>query len=104
MSRHFKNETGTDLVLDTGILVGSASQYYIKYHAPSGLSGTWAATLYSSYSSLAGLTGTYLLKRTLLYTDLSEAGEWRFQAHIGASDGTWWGETAVENILDAFER
>lgn len=101
--RHFKNETGTDLILDTGILIGSATQYFIKYQKPSGLTGTWTATLYDSYSDLAEATGTYLLKRTLLYTDLTEAGEWRFQAHIGAADGTWWGETAKENILDQFE-
>jgi hypothetical protein len=103
MSKHFKNETGTDLILDTGILVGSAVDHYIRYQKPSGVVGSFAADVYSSYSDLASATGTYLLKHTLAYADLSEAGEWRFQAHIGAADGTWWGETAKENIYDAFE-
>ena len=103
MPKHYKNETGTDLILDTGILLGTVDFQYIKYQDPTGVSGTWAAQLYSSYSALAALTGTYFLKRTLNYTDLSVSGEWKFQAYVGAVDGTWYGETVKLNIYDEFE-
>jgi hypothetical protein len=104
MSKHYVAEAGTELILDTGILIGSATQQYIKYRKPDGTtSGSFAASLYSSYSQLAGTIGTYLLKYTLLTTDLNQPGEWRFQAYIGAVGGTWLGEMIKVNIYDAFE-
>jgi hypothetical protein len=103
MSKHYINEVGTDLILDCGIVVGSATQEFIKYKTPSGTEGTWTAALYSSYSDLAKLTGTYLIKRTLVATDFSESGEWKFQASIAAADGSWCGETVNLNIYGAFE-
>lgn len=104
MTKHYVNETGTDLILDTGILVGSATQQYIKYRKPDGTTtGSFAASVYSSYSALAGLTGTYLLKYTTTATDLNQPGEWRFQAYIGAVGGSWLGEMVKINIYDTFE-
>ncbi len=103
MSKHYVNETGSDFVLDTGVLIGTATEKYIKYKNPAGVVGTWSADLYSSYSTLALLTGTYLLKHTLVTTDLSLPGEWKFQAYVGAIDGTWWGETVKQTIYDAFQ-
>ena len=103
MSKHYNNEAGTDLLLDTGILIGSATEYHIDYMKPSGVNGSWSASLYSSYSLLAAAIGTYFLKHTFVTTDLSESGLWRFQAYIGAVDGTWYGETVKENIYDQLE-
>lgn len=103
MSKHYINEVGTDLILDTGVLIGTATGQYIKYKNPSGVEGSFSASLYSSYSELAKAVGTYLLKHTLVSTDFSESGDWRFQAYIGAADGTWWGETIKLNIYGAFE-
>ena len=103
MSKHYVNETGTDLILDTGVAIGTATDFYIKYKTPAGVEGTWTAAAYSSYSEIAGAIGTYFVKRTLTYSDLTVSGEWRFQPHVGAIDGTWWGETVKENIYGAFE-
>lgn len=104
MSKHYVGEAGTLFVLDTGVLIGSATQQYIKFKKPDGVtSGSWSAELYSSWSALASATGTYLLSRTLLTTDLSIPGIWKFQAYVGAVDGTWFGETVDVNIYDAFE-
>jgi hypothetical protein len=103
-NKHYVGEAGTSLILDTGVLIGSATAYSIKYLKPGGVtSGSWSASLYSSYSALASATGTYLLSRTLLTTDFDVPGEWKFQAFIGAIDGTWFGETVKENIYGAFE-
>lgn len=101
--KHYVNETGTSLRLDTGVLVGSSAWQYIKYRDPTGTEGTWDADLFDSYSSIAKATGTYFLAHTLETTDLTIPGEWRFQAQIGAVDGTWLGEMVKEIIFDEFE-
>lgn len=103
MSKHYVGEAGTVFILDTGVLIGSATTQNIRWQKPSGLTGSWAASLYSSYSALASATGTYLLSHTLAVTDLSESGIWKFQSFVGAIDGTWYGETAELNIYGAFE-
>ncbi len=103
-TKHYVTETGTSLILDTGILIGSAIDKYIKYRKPDGVTvGSFAASFYSSYSQLAGLTGTYFLSHTLIPTDLDTPGEWRFQAYVGAVDGTWYGEMAKVTIFDIFQ-
>lgn len=102
--KHYVGEAGTQLILDTGILVGSATFKYINYRKADGTtSGTWSASFYSSYSQLASATGTYFLSHTLLSSDLDQPGQWKFQASIGAIDGTWLGETVEVRIYDDFE-
>ena len=103
MAKHYLHETGSDFVLDTGINVGTVSDKMIYYKKPSGLEGSWAASLYSSYSSLAEINGTYLIKHTLAYIDFDISGEWKFNAWVAAADGTWWGETVKLNIYDKYE-
>lgn len=104
MSKHYLNEVGTDLLLDTGVNIGTAAFGAILYKKGDGVTqGTWTAELYSSYSKLASATGTYFLKYTLAYGDFDISGDWRFQAHIGATDGTWYGETAKETIYDQLQ-
>ena len=103
MSKHYVNETGSDLILDTGVLIGTATEYHIGYKTPAGVEGTFSADLYDTYSTLAALTGTYFLKHTLAYGDLSVPGDWKFQAYVGAIDGTWYGETITMRIHDQLE-
>jgi len=103
--KHYKNEVGTDIILDTGVLIGTATFQFINYEKPGGsVQGSWLGELYSSTSKLAGnLVGTYFVKYTLDAGDLDVSGDWKFQAWIGAIDGTWFGETVEENIYDQFE-
>lgn len=105
MLKHFTGEVGSDVLLDTGIDMSTGvSLKQIRYKTPDGVAtGTWNASLYSSYSELAEAIGTYFLKYTLAVGDLSQSGEWRFQAWIANSTGTWYGETAKEIIFGAFE-
>lgn len=104
MSKHYVGETGTIIVIDTGILVGSVTEKHIKYRKPDGTTvGSWSANLYSSYSGLALAIGTYFLSRTLTPTDLDQPGEWRLQGYVGAVDGSWKGETVKLNIYDTLE-
>lgn len=104
MIKHYVGESGTTLILDTGILVGSATDKYIKYRKPDGTTtGTFSASFYSSYSQLALATGTYFLSHTLISSDFNQPGEWRFQAYVAAIDGTWYGETVKLTIYDSYE-
>lgn len=103
MTKHYVGEAGIDLVLDCGINIGTVAWQHIKYKTPSGVTGTWTASLYDSYSELAGVTGTYLLKRTLTTTDFTSSGMWYFHACVGAADGTWTGERVKYEIFDNYE-
>ena len=104
MTKHYVGEAGTNLLLDTGVLVGSVQFNYIKYRKPDGVTtGSWASSVYSSYSQLAGATGTYFLSYSLQESDLDQSGEWRLQAWVGAVDGTWFGELVKQPIFDAYE-
>ena len=103
-AKHYKGEVGTDLILDTGVLIGTVQFQYIKYQKPDGVTqGSWNASLYSSHSDIAAAIGTYLLLHTLDADELDVSGEWTFQAWVGAIDGTWFGESVIENIYDEFE-
>ncbi len=102
--KHYVGEAGTDLIFDCGVLVNSATDKFIKYKDPSGLIGTWSASFYSSTSVLAGnLIGTYFLKHTLVASDFSIPGDWRFQSYLGAVDGTWFGENITYTVYDKFQ-
>ena len=83
-TKHYVGEAGTQLILDTGILIGSVSDQHIKYRKPGGTFGSFSASLYSSYSQLAQATGTYLMSHTLEASDFDEPGVWRFQGYVGA--------------------
>lgn len=101
--KHYVGEAGTLLLLDTGILVGSATDLRIIFKKPDGVTGSFAGVAYSSYSQVAETTGTYFLSRTLTTTDITIPGEWRFQAYVGAVDGTWYGEMSKINIFDLYQ-
>lgn len=104
MSKHYVGEAGTEFILDTGVLIGSATQQYIKYQKPDGTTtGTFNGSLYSSYSDLAKTIGTYFVMYTIAASDFDQPGEWRFQAAIGSVGGTWFGETQKVQIYDIYE-
>ena len=103
MTKQYTGQVGTEFILDTGILIGSATAQHIKALNPAGVESTWAASLYSSFSELAAATGTYLLKYSLLTNDVTVPGKWKFQAFIGTAVGTWYGETVELQFFDEFE-
>ena len=103
MTKKYIGEVGTEILLDTGILIGSATSYYIKTKDPTGTVGTFAASLYDSFSTLAGATGTYFLKYALVSGNITVPGDWKFQAFIGTNAGTWYGEMVKVTLYDAFQ-
>src|SRR3990167_1190306 len=103
MPKHYVNELGTDLILDTGVVLATVTEQHIKFKNPAGTTGSFAASLYNSYSELAVATGTYLLTHSLVSTDFTTPGEWRLQAYIASATGTWLGETVKLQIFDNYE-
>ena len=103
MNKHYVNEVGTQLILDTGVLISTATEVYIKFRNPASVVGSFSASLYSSYSQLAQATGTYLITHTLVASDFTVPGKWKLQAYVGAVAGTWLGETVDLRIFDTYE-
>ena len=102
--KHYVGEVGTEVTLDTGVLIGSASAQHIKYRKPDGVTtGTWSASLYNSYSLLANATGTYFLQYSLASGDLDTPGKWYLQAYVASVAGTWLGETIELQVFDTYE-
>ena len=102
--KHYVSEAGTDLILDCGVAIGTVQFQAIKYLKPDGTTeGTWTGSLFSSYSLIAAAIGTYFVKYTTTTASFDTPGDWKFQAHIGAIDGTWYGETVEMTIFDSFE-
>lgn len=103
-NKHYINEIGTTLILDTGVNIGSAADQYILYRKPDGTTtGSFDADLFSSYSQLAEATGTYLISHTLADGDLDQVGEWRFHAYVASIAGTWHGEMVKAQIFDTYQ-
>lgn len=104
MGKHYINEIGTDVLIDCGVDITDTAVQRIWYRKPDGsTTGSWTGAIYSSYSTIAKAIGSYFVKYTLVTGDLDIAGEWRFQAFVANSTGTWWGETVKESIYDNYE-
>lgn len=103
MDKHYVGEVGTDLILDTGVNIGSAGNQYIYFKNPNSVVGSFSASLFSSYSQLAQDTGTYLIKHTLQAGDFTIPGEWRFHAYVSSVAGTWHGSLVKAVIFDTFQ-
>ena len=107
MAKHYINEVGTDLLFDTGVLMATTDALQLWYKKPGDVIGSWSGSLYSSYSILAAAVGNYYIKYTTAVTsgtyDLDVSGDWKLQAYIADTAGTWWGETADLKIYNRFE-
>lgn len=83
----------TDITLVSGQL--------INYKKPSGVTGSWPATVASDPNTNLG---RYLEYDGLTTLDLDESGDWRFQAYVAFSGGgTFHGETATQHIYGLFD-
>jgi len=107
MPKHYQNEVGTDILLDTGIDLNDILVQEIWYEKPGGVKGSWSGTLYNSYSPVAKAIGTYYVSYTLTQTsgtyDLDTVGDWKFQAFVANGTGSWYGETQTEQIYDQWQ-
>lgn len=89
----YVGDTGTDIILDSGADISSATTLQIKYKKPSGDTGAWTATVQSTtkavYTTQAG--------------DLDESGEWRIQIYVELSSWSGHGEAVSLTVNSLFE-
>lgn len=88
MTSVFKEDVGTEIVLDCGVDITSATVTNIVAAAPSGAVKTWAAVA----------DGSTAIKRVTLAGDLDEAGTWTLQAYVEVPGWAGHGE-AVQLIV-----
>lgn len=89
MADVFVGDVGTEIVLDCGINVSSATVRKIIVKTPSGVRREWTAVA----------DGTNSIKRTTLAGDLDMPGEWVLQAYVEMTAWQGHGSKAVLNVL-----
>lgn len=89
MKTLFIGDTGTEIVLDCGIDVSSATARKIIARKPSGTRVEWTAAAEGSTS----------IKYVTQADDLNVAGEWALQAHIEMPDWIGSGDVVRLQVL-----
>jgi hypothetical protein len=87
----YKDDIGTEIILDTGVDITSATTHDIKYKKPDGTLGSWTGTI----------KDTTKVSYTIIASDLDQSGEYEVQAYI-VMTGTWRGETVAFTVYDDF--
>jgi hypothetical protein len=93
MTKVYVGDTGTELQLDTGVSLASATAQSIEARRPDGTTVSWAGTVVEStkvrYISLADT--------------FNQAGDWKLQAKVTLPTGTWTGEAVALRVYRLFE-
>lgn len=90
MSKTYIGDTGTEVILDCGQDVSSASARTIEARKPDGSTVSWPAVA-------EGANG---IKATSAADTFDQAGAWRLQARVTIGAGTWRGETATLRVFE----
>ena len=79
MAVYFKDQTALTITLTIGQDVTGGTPL-IKYQAPDGTTGSWAAT--------TGSSTTYQISAALSTGQIDQSGQWVFWSHATFADGT----------------
>jgi hypothetical protein len=85
-----KGDIGTQIVIDLGEDVSTASALKIVYRKPDGTVGEWTATLVNGGYGIAYVTATA--------ADLDQVGRWKLQAKVTLS--SWNGRSSIVEAFD----
>ena len=96
MSKHYVDEVGSIIIVNTGIDLSGASTHQLKVKKPDGTTVTWNASVYS-----VGSNPNYL-KYTSVSGDLDQAGEYKVQPYVVLSSWSGCGETSRFNVTPLF--
>lgn len=88
MGKIYIGDEGTELIVDCGSDISSATVHVIKVRFPDGTEESWSADIYN----------TNYLKRVLDDDDLSQTGEHFGQAYVETPSGKWSGETFAFDV------
>lgn len=92
MSKVYVGDKGTEIILDCGADISTATIRKIKAKKPDGSTVDWTATA----------SGTTAVKYTTLTGDLSMAGNWQLQAYVETPAWSGLGETFTLTVYPAF--
>ena len=90
MSVIYKNDIGTELILDCGVTISTATVMKVRARNPNGALKEWVATLNNSTS----------IKYVLLAGDIDVAGTWQLQAYVELPGWKGRGEWATVEVKD----
>jgi len=90
MSVIYKSDIGTELILDCGVTISTATVMKVRSRNPNGAVKEWVATLNTATS----------IKYVLLLNDINIAGKWQFQAYIEMPGWKGRGEWATVEVKD----
>ena len=93
MSKVYKGDIGTLLLVDCKVDVSAATVKKIKAQLPDGSQKEWDATV----------TASNFLNYNLVEADTAEAGVVKAQAYVEIAGGTWYGETFKFKVYDSYE-
>jgi hypothetical protein len=93
MNKVYQGDVGTQIILDCGSDISSATVRKIKARKPSGALVEWTAAA-SGSNSITYTTAT---------NDIDEAGNWQLQAYIEVTGGKFHGETLALPVYSAFK-
>lgn len=93
MTKIYVGDVGTEIILDCGQSIASATTTDIKVTKPNNTTDTWTGSIYN----------TNYIKYTIQTGDLDVVGPWLLQAYVVTPSGTWRGETAKMEVYQVFE-
>lgn len=82
------NDIGTEIVLDCGIDISTATVRKIYAKSPVGGKKTWTAAA----------SGTNSISYVLLPGDIDVSGNWQVQSYVEMPGGKWRGTWAILNV------
>lgn len=93
MSKYYVNDIGTEIVVDTGVDISTATTTTMKVKKPDGTLVEWDATI-------VGLTK---LRYVVIAGDWNIKGKYSLQAYVEMPTFEGRGDTVVFEIFDSFK-
>ena len=103
----YVGDVGTEIILDTGSDISTATVTQILWKSPKGKSGTWNAVLLKDdgevYDPNVDSQVVTKIRYITKVNDIDVAGQWRLQAKIALPAWSGRGETAAFVVYDQME-
>lgn len=93
MGKIYVNDVGTEIVVDCGSDISTATTTDLLIHKPNGRVATWSGSIYN----------TNYIKYTTILGDLDEAGDYKIQAYIELPSWSGRGESTSFTVYKGFE-
>ena len=93
MAKVYKDDIGTDIIVDTGVDISTATSVALKVTKPDGTTETWTGSVYSSnYVKFSSVAATF-----------DQAGVYLLQAYVVMTAWTGHGNTTKFKVYDTYK-